>query len=181
MWKNILFLRLNMDSYMHWKRTLVIFSLVLLGANAVSQHLSHKVLVSAANVVSAGDINLAQTIGEAVVATVGNDGYDLTQGFQQPRFVLSLTSAPEGTGVKVYPNPSTYYVNIEFFGETSRAFSISIFNINGTIVYTQDLNFNDRYWYIQEIPVTSLARGFYFIRVISKDGVINRTFKMEKM
>jgi hypothetical protein len=159
------------------------FLLVLLfsGTNAFTQQLSHQVFLSAAGVSSSLGITYSQTIGETAVELFSSTDYVLTQGFQQPRLILLPGNPPKGNGINAYPNPVVDFVNVEFFGEKARAFRITVININGTIVYTEDLNFGERYWHLQEIPVTSLARGLYFIRVVSTDGVISRSFKIEKM
>jgi hypothetical protein len=49
------------------------------------------------------------------------------------------------------------------------------------IVNSTTLNFIAKYYYIQQIEVTSLKYGFYFVRVTSDDGKIHRVFKIEKM
>jgi hypothetical protein len=38
-----------------------------------------------------------------------------------------------------------------------------------------------KYYYIQQIEASNLKYGFYFVRVTSDDGTINRVFKIEKM
>ena len=43
------------------------------------------------------------------------------------------------------------------------------------------MDFITKYYYIQQIDVTDLTIGFYFVRVSSDDSKINRIFKIEKM
>jgi hypothetical protein len=166
---------------MHRKGILVIMGIVFFGAEAVSQHLSHQVLVPAAGVAAGVGISYSQTMGEAVVEIVGSYDHILTQGFQQPRIKLMTGTPPQGTGIKVYPNPAIDYINVELFGESSKSFMISIINVSGVTVYSDEIVFTDRYWEVREIQVAGFARGFYFVRVISTDRAINRSFKFEKM
>ncbi len=146
-----------------------------------SQGLSHQVLVPGAGVMVAGGISYSQTIGETAVQLIGDSEHVLTQGFQQPRLKITIGMAPRGNGVNVYPNPVTDYLKIEFFGERARNYSFSIINISGQKVFSDEIDFSDSHWYIREIPFRNFVRGFYFIRIISKDALINRTFKIEKM
>jgi Secretion system C-terminal sorting domain len=88
---------------------------------------------------------------------------------------------PAGNGVKVYPNPVIDILKIELFGETARTFKIELITISGTIVRSEKIIFPDQFWNIQEVNVESLSKGLYFVRVISDDGLINRTFKIDKM
>lgn len=163
------------------RSALVVFLLAVFLARANSQQLSHQVLVPAANVQYISGFNYSQTIGETMVEIVSAYDHTLTQGFQQPSFENDTTIRPDGRGVEVYPNPVTDYVKIELFGESAREFSIMIININGTIVYSDQVIFTSPFWYIDEVPVTSFIKGIYFVRVMSTDGIINRTFKIDKM
>jgi hypothetical protein len=164
------------------KSTLIVVMLAFCLLRANSQHLSHQVMVPAAGVIAINGVNYSQTIGETAVEIISAYDRTLTQGFQQPRMIRDDTLIPpEGTGVKVYPNPVSEYVKIELFGESARELSIMIININGTIVYSDQINFSSYYWHIEEVPVSSFIRGLYFVRVTSRDGIINRTFKIDKM
>ena len=60
-------------------------------------------------------------------------------------------------------------------------FRIEVINITGTIVSPGTLNFTDSYYYIQQIEFDEFSMGLYFVRIVSDDGLINRTFKIEKM
>ncbi|MCX6254734.1 MAG: T9SS type A sorting domain-containing protein [Bacteroidia bacterium] len=162
-------------------RILILLLLLGSGTNMFSQQLSQQVLVPVAGVTSAGAINYSQTIGETAVEIIGNADFIFTQGFQQPGIKLSYENPPTGNGVKVYPNPVTDFVNIELFGDASRSFRIDIINISGTIVRTEKMVFTDPFWHIQQFPVDQLAKGLYFVRIVSGDGLISRTFKIDKM
>jgi hypothetical protein len=163
------------------KGILIMIGIGVITAEAVSQHLSHQVLVPAAGVAVGSGMNYSQTMGETAVDLL--KGYEniLTQGFQQPRLKIKTGTPPPGSGVKVYPNPAIDYVNVELFGESARTFNISIVNVNGTVVYSDETSFNSDYWEVREIPISGFARGLYFVRAVSTDRIISRSFKLEKM
>jgi hypothetical protein len=164
------------------KKVLILILLVLnFGTTVFSQQLSHQVFVPAAGVAAVGGINYSQTVGEAMVEIITSSEFVLTQGFQQPGLKLLPGNTPRGGGVEAYPNPVTDILNIVLFGETTRSLKISIINISGTVVYSYDKSFTDRFYDIREVSVSQLTTGLYFIRVISNDGIINRTFKIEKI
>ncbi|HUX58888.1 MAG TPA: T9SS type A sorting domain-containing protein [Bacteroidales bacterium] len=160
---------------------ILIILLVLSWANVISQHLSHEVLVPAAGLASSNSLSYSQTIGETAIEIISCSGYVLTQGFQQPAIAISQEEIPEGNGVEVYPNPATDFINIKLFGDVTRKFKIDIIKITGTIVSSTTIDFTDSYYYIQRFDVDQLKRGLYYVRVISMDGLINRSFKIEKM
>jgi len=155
--------------------------LVFIAVNSSAQHLSHQVMLPGASVIFNTGIYYSQTIGETAIETIGSFETILTQGFQQPRIKITIGEPPKGNGVKVYPNPAESYVNIELFGEGARKFNISVININGQMVFSDVMDFSSSHWFVREIPLRSMAKGFYFIRIASNDGLINRTFKIEKM
>jgi len=164
-------------------RARIIGCLLLLGAgfNLFSQSLSHQVIVPVAGLQSSGKIHYSQTVGEAAVAMIGCTEYVFTQGFQQPGIIMKKETPPPGNGVKVYPNPVTDFVTIELFGSGTRTFLIDFFNISGTIIRTEKIEFNDQYRLCQPFPVGNFTKGLFLIRIMSTDGLINRTFKIEKL
>jgi hypothetical protein len=151
------------------------------GTNLFSQQLSHQVLVPVAGVISAGEINYSQTIGETAVEIISSPDYIFTQGFQQPGIKLLPGDLPKGNGVEVYPNPAIDNVTIKLFGDISRDFRIEVINVTGTVVISEKLSFIDNYYIEKVIPVDQLYNGMYFFRIVSTDKIINRTFKIEKI
>ena len=164
------------------KGTKVLLLILLLSwTKGYPQQLSHQVLVPAAGLATSGEINYSQTIGETAVELIGSAGFQLTQGFQQPGIKITPDIIPEGTGVDVYPNPATDYVNVKLFGDVARKLRIEVINITGMVVKSITIDFTDKYYYIEQIEVATFKYGFYFIRVTSNDGRISRVFKIEKM
>jgi hypothetical protein len=155
--------------------------LILSGKLVLSQQLSHQVMLPAAGVIYSSGISYSQTVGETSVEIFSSTDYLLTQGFQQPRMLMLPGDPPKGMGVKVYPNPAVDFLNIELFGELGKNLRITVTNISGTIVYSNELSFREKYWYIENIPVSGFATGLYFVQVNSSDGTLRRSFKIEKM
>jgi len=149
-------------------------------------NLSHQVLVPAGNLVTMEGITYQQTIGETAVEVSLPSFYNLSQGFQQPRFIPpSSLPVREGNGVDFFPNPVTENNNrmfyIRFYGVMSRHYNIYINNLIGSMMYTHELELSADHDYIHEISLAHYANGIYIATVISNDGVINRSFKIEKL
>ena len=161
-------------------KVLILF-LLSIWTDLNGQQLSHQVLVPCAGITTAGSLNYSHTIGETAVEVVEGSGFVLTQGFQQPAIKLTVVPPHEGTGVDVYPNPATDFVNIRLFGDAARNFRIEMINITGRIVSSMTLDFITKYYHIQQLDVSRLTNGFYFVRITSDDSKINRIFKIEKM
>jgi len=161
-------------------KVLILF-LLLIWTELNGQQLSHQVLVPCAGIATAGSLSYSQTIGETAVELVEGSGFVLTQGFQQPAIKLTVETPHEGTGVDVYPNPATKFISIKLFGDAARNFRIEMINITGRIVSSMTLDFITKYYHIQQLDVSRLTNGFYFVRITSDDSKINRIFKIEKM
>jgi hypothetical protein len=159
----------------------LILLLLLSSTIGFSQQLSHQVLVPAAGLATSGVINYSQSIGETAVEMINGSGFILTQGFQQPGMKNLTDPTPLGTGVEVYPNPATDFINVKLFGSEARKFRIEIINIAGTIISSTTIDFITSYNLVQHIDISNLTFGFYFVRVASNDGKISRVFKIEKM
>ena len=160
---------------------LILFLISGTGLSLFSQQLSNQVLVTVAGVTNSGSISYSQTIGETAVELFSSSDYIFTQGFQQPCISLVPTDLPDGNGVDVYPNPATDNVTIKLFGDVSREFRIELITITGTVVITEKVSCLDKYYLKKIIPVGFLTKGLYFIRVLSTDNSINRTFRIDKM
>lgn len=165
------------------KTFITVLFLIALCTNAVSQPMSHEVLVTSAGVTKTGNgICYSQTIGETAVQVLETTNFVLTQGFQQPTFKIPPIRPPhEGTGVLIYPNPVTDYVTIEMYGERAKTIRIDIINITGRIIYSDTKKFDAGFWYIDRHNVEDLLRGLYLIRVSTNDGMLDRVFKIEKI
>jgi hypothetical protein len=162
-------------------RILVLLLLLGSGTKLFCQNLSHQVLVPVAGVMSAGNISYSQTIGETAVELFSNPDLILTQGFQQPGIKLDPSTLVEGNGVGVFPNPVISDLTIRLFGDVSRDIRIEVINITGTIFISEKLAFIDKYFLDKVVPFGNFNRGVYFVRIVSTDNTINRTFKIEKL
>jgi len=164
--------------------------MLLTGSLAFSQRsyeLSHQVLVTAATVEPVKDgIFYQQTVGETAVEITLPDFYILTQGFQQPRFIPKVDlPVREGNGVDFFPNPVTEIVNhifnIRMFGVLGRHYYIIITNLPGAVMYTEELELSPDHDFVRQVDLQHYADGIYVARVWSSDGVIDRSFKIEKL
>ena len=83
--------------------------------------------------------------------------------------------------MKVYPNPVHDFLTIEIYGEKARSYRIEFIDVSGKIIRSERREFCDNFWFREPQNVKDLAGGLYFIRIISDDGLFNRTFRIEKI
>ena len=149
-------------------------------------NLSHQVLVPAGNLVTLTGMTYQQTVGETAVEVSLPDYYNISQGFQQPRFIPEKSlPVREGNGVDFFPNPVTEANNhmfyVRMYGILARHYRITVISLIGSLMYTKELDLSADHDFIQEISIGHFGNGIFVATVISADGVINRSFKIEKL
>lgn len=140
--------------------------------------------LSAQQVISSGGthakgsgIALSWTVGEPVIGTLTNGSYILTQGFHQSR--LSSTSIDEipapGLSVTVYPNPTSYVLNIRVDEGDYSQLQYSLYSLDGKVLMTNKLTKD-----LTQVKLQKFSTGNYFLRISQKKGENVRTFKVVK-
>jgi len=155
-------------------------------ARAQSYSLSHQVMVPAGSLLSSGGTSYQQTVGESAAEILVLYPFTLTQGFQQPRFVPDNELPPvNGNGVVFFPNPldekASYILNIRLYGDVGRTYNVIITNFSGATVFATKIDLFGLHDYVLPVEMNSMANGIYVGRVMSTDGIINRSFKIDKL
>jgi hypothetical protein len=162
-----------------------LFFIFISTVGAEAQKLSHQVLVPAAGLMTTGNVSYQQTVGETAVEIFTLYPYTLTQGFQQPRMIPGDGPDPGVNGIDVYPNPvskDNYNVlKVSLKSTEVRVFTIFIFNFSGSIVYSWRSDVSLDQSYIHSVDMSNFSRGIYIVRVMSSDGVIDLSYKIEKL
>jgi hypothetical protein len=110
-----------------------------------------------------------------VAASLGNEMSAMTTSYpatfasttlcRTAGFLSSITEKKEGLTLKVYPNPSTGIINLEF-SETKLIAAISVFDIAGRCVFNQQINSN----YFYQINLNNKSKGIYFLEIKTTHG-----------
>ncbi len=94
-----------------------------------------------------------------------------------------LVQKPAGIGqnelnaaIRVYPNPTSGYVNLRIDNPDLKVNAISISDISGRIVISR----KDVSGYPLRIDTENLANGVYFIRIDTSEGMINRKIVVKR-
>lgn len=151
--------------------------------------LSHEVLVPAGSIVSHTGLSYQQTVGETAVEISLPSFYNLTQGFQQPRFIPKKSLPDrEGNGAEVFPNPVTeasekgpWIATVRVYGVLARHYNIYVYSLPGSLMYTKELDLNPDHDWKEPVSFAGYSKGIYIVHVISTDGVINRSFKIDRL
>jgi hypothetical protein len=104
-------------------------------------------------------VNSDQAALQSLVDNVWFDDYY----FKVPVQGVKENSKEYGKGLYVYPNPSTGAVTISYTsGTVKKNYKISIVNLEGKLVYTEDLPGNSD-TFVKHLDLKDLARGIYYV------------------
>lgn len=156
------------------KQIIVILMLICVGQFTVAQNGQEYRIISS-NLGSSGSsktvttskgvIKISQSIGQSsVIGTHYSSGYYLRQGYQQPLENLkTVKDLNHNLLATVYPNPFNQDVTLVFSNAINNNVSVSIYNINGKIVYKKD------HLPAQEInlKLPNISNGMYVLKVLS--------------
>lgn len=120
------------------KKNLFAIILCVFSILANAQSLTPQVIASAGNSSTVGNVNLSYTVGEmAMVETFANGNTILTQGFQQPEFMVSSILESEKTALgsfAVYPNPANAEVFFGYEFPNEGSVEVAIYDVAGKFV-----------------------------------------------
>ena len=120
--------------------------------------------------------SISYTIGEMATTTLDGGGIILTQGFQQPRLIVTAISELVGItySIKAYPNPTTDVVNLSTDQELPAGSLYQLFDMNGSRMDESQLD-----GLVTEISVEALVPAVYLLKIINSNQTL-KTFKIIK-
>jgi hypothetical protein len=94
--------------------------------------------------------------------------YDLTIGINENDFLKDAV-------VSVYPNPASEILNLDLTYENPKPFRLSLLNILGKEVYTNEIKLNKNFAHF-EIDTKEFATGIYIVKIQNEDGQLMMRF-----
>lgn len=151
------------------------FFLIIVAFAAFSQSTTPEVVSSGGEYYENVNGSLSWTLGEPVIETISNGTNTLTQGFQQNSYTITEISEviDPDFNIKVYPNPTSDIINIE--GNYLEIAKVEMYDMNGKIVLSEEINENNYKLNIQNKTV-----AYYLLKVYSKENNIVKEYKICK-
>lgn len=111
--------------------------------------------------------SLSFTVAEmAMVETFSNQGYFLTQGFQQPELVLTEIEDEDFVyEFVVYPNPASEVLNIRYHLRHPGRMRLRFINLNGVEVIDAVESKYSGGKRLDQIVLDQVSQGMYFLQV----------------
>ncbi len=82
--------------------------------------------------------------------------------------------------IMIYPNPARDMVNVNYGLETDQNVSIEIYNLLGNKVFAQEFGFQRASIHNEQINISGLSNGLYFLRIIAGNAQITQKLKVNQ-
>jgi len=148
---------------------------ILLSMNLFAQSVSPEVVGTAGSVFINTNGSISFTVGEAIVETVTDGNYTLTQGFQQANYYLTTIEEKAGANlnIQLFPNPLVKGFNVIHNGEK---LLLNIYHINGQLLISNTLSTSSTF-----IDMSAYAAGTYVVQLYNKKQEIVGIYKIQKL
>ncbi len=124
------------------------------------------------------NVNIDYSIGETITFTASNAINSINSGLGQPNYIItSIDNNINNTKIKVYPNPTTDFINIDISDMPNLKYTISIVDVNGKkIQYQENITKSKTKIDCQSLPIgiyimkleTSLITEPYIFKIIKQ-------------
>lgn len=168
---------------MRYLLTIITFILAL-SINA--QEIEKQVIASTGNDVSAGGLQISQTIGEVVVETFTSGSFILGQGFQQ---VEEEEEEEDTTAIKeidilvnynLYPNPTNDIIYLELELSTSSKLNIILVNSQAQVLENKLIEVKNNQLYKTHFDLSKYSNGIYFLKFYDSLGEVSKVLEISK-
>jgi hypothetical protein len=147
-------------------RVLIFGIALILGAGlSQAQQLERSVIGSAGSQMSAGNLRLSFTVGEAVIEKKDNASTELIQGFHA-RAAKSINTIVEAASdrLKVLPNP--FRSSLSFIGDV-KVTKMDLYSMDGRLVFSANVNGG-------ELLLPELPSGPYVLQLRNDNAEVFR-------
>jgi hypothetical protein len=150
------------------------FGLIFFSANA--QTLSLELVGSCGDIYKNTSYQLDWSIGELQTETYIQTGQQLTQGFHQSNYTVTIVEQINGFHFEIsaFPNPTADLINLKIDILRIEGMEYTISDISGDILQKEKIMRNN-----QQVDFSNYSRGLYFITVL-QNGKLCKSFKIIK-
>ena len=162
------------------RKLFLIATAILIGIAATAQSITPRVLNSSGGTAPVGSkFYLDWSVGEmTLVNTMQNSGFSgliiVTNGFIQPPLddaagdesYITTTKPVPNDNLRVYPNPATNYVMIEFPVQEAGKIRVTLYNSMGEMVYDKQISTYGQ-GTKERISMAAFMQGTYMLRVVT--------------
>ena len=162
------------------KRTFTLIAALAFSGYLFSQSISPDVVASAGDYFTNGTISVSWTLGEVATETIGNGTYTLTQGFQQPNYLVD--AVPKYLNPKfevtLFPNPVMDMAKLTIKGNENFDLQVNLYDAIGRELFTSKVTAGVSE---KDIDMSSYRAGIYFVKISQTNGEGLKTIQVAKV
>jgi hypothetical protein len=119
---------------------------------------------------------LSYTLGEVVIDTWAIGNTTVTQGFQQPKIIVTVIRelSDLNFSIMAYPNPTADIVKLKAEKERPGSLEYTLYNLNGKLLLKGRLGNGE-----SEISLQPFSMGTYLLKILLNSKEV-KDFKIEK-
>lgn len=144
-----------------------------------AQSIATSVIAAQGQVFSSASHRLAFTTGEAMTETFQNSGTVLTQGFHQPKLVVTALTEPlaDLVDISYWPNPTRDILHVKLPESSQEPQKLELFDLRGKFLQQKEVRPGETL----EIDLTTYTAGIYFLRPTSPLSSQSASYKIQKL
>jgi hypothetical protein len=161
------------------RRNVLIIITLFFSVQLMAQSLKQEVIASAGGYNVNGNLTISWTLGETIIPTfTSQDGtLILTHGFQQNLIITAINeNLDTPVKVKIYPNPASSTVTIQFEAATDKEILLYLLDTQGKLIKTDRI---EESTLEKNIDLEDLPSGVYYLRML-KGNLVN-VYKVVKL
>lgn len=160
------------------KKIVLLFMLMIGYTTGYSQLLLPEVTSAAGNYFANENYSISWTLGECITETVSNNGYLLTQGFQQSNYDIEtiVDNSKNLPKIILYPNPATDFIQLEMPVQDMKKYHFKLLDMNGKCLKNEKITTSS-----SKIDLKDFVASFYVLNVFSSDNQLIKSFKIIKI
>ena len=140
-----------------------------------AQTIDRQLIGNAGGSLSAGNIELSYSVGEAVIQSFTTGSIIVSQGFQQPNSGAGSNTSVSDFSLddqfSFYPNPVNSTLFLKFkSGSDNLDLAIRVYDLKGVLILQQNEIMNQGAQRIIELNLGRLSTGNYFLQITDSGG-----------
>lgn len=136
---------------------------------------AQEIITTGGDYQSSSSGSLTWTIGEPVSETFSGNGKYLTQGFEQPAYlIVSVKELPENCEISVFPNPTSDFLQLKIGDYKVENMQYQLYDMNGKLLLQKNIESTET-----GIPFAEFMPSAYFLKIIKERKKI-KVFKIIK-
>jgi len=156
---------------------MIMFAIIFSAHECFSQELSSRLIAVCGDHYSDNQMSVSWSVGECITETAGTGRYVLTQGFHQPRMLITKIdeNTMENLAIKVFPNPAHEQIFVETGATEQLPLYAELWDLKGNRLFTKSLAAKTTSFSVKPLP-----SGLYILKVLSKRRDMSAHFKIQK-